>query len=76
MLNLQHLRGRLGSDFRPLAIRLSDGRSLLVPHPDIIAVGRGYVVVLDEDDRSYRIDPLHTVSLDDPAEPQQNPNGS
>ena len=70
MLNLQPLRERLGPDFRPFVIRLSGGRALPVPHPDFIAVGRGYVVLLDEQDASYRIDPLHIVSLDEVAAPQ------
>lgn len=74
MLNLQHVRERLGSDFRPFVIGLSDGRALSVPHPDFIAVGRGFVVVLDNDDREYRLDPLHMVSIDDP--PAQQSNGS
>lgn len=75
MLNLQHVRNRLGLNFEPFVIRLSDGRAFEVPHRDFIAVGRGVVVVLGEDDISHKIDALHIVSLDDPA-PQQSSNGS
>jgi hypothetical protein len=68
MLNLQHIRERLRSEFRPFIIHLSDGRSFEVPHPDFIAVGRGIVVVVDrETDGTQRIDPLHIVSLSEAA---------
>jgi hypothetical protein len=66
MLNLQHIRERLGRDFEPFTIRLSDGRRFEVPHPDFIAVGRGVVLIVDEKDNSYKIDALHIVSLDSP----------
>lgn len=75
MLNLQPLRDRLRPNFESFVIRLSDGRALEVPHRDFIAIGRGVVVVLAEDDSSHKIDALHIVSIDDSA-PQQNSNGS
>ena len=67
MLNLQHVRERLGPNFEPFTIRLSDGRSFYMPHPDFIAVGRGVVLIVDEKDNSYKIDALHMVSLDGPT---------
>jgi len=75
MLNLQHIRDRLGATFQPFTISLSDGRSFLVPHRDFIAVGRGLVSVIDEGDIQHTIDPLHIVSIDDTV-PQQNSNGT
>jgi hypothetical protein len=54
---------------------MSDGRSFDVPHPDFIAVGRGVVSVIDQDDSSHTLDPLHIVSINEPA-PEPNPNGS
>ena len=75
MLNLQHVRERLGPNFEPFVLSLSDGRRFEVPHRDFIAVGRGVVVVLDKDDASHKIDALHIVSIDDAA-PQQSSNGS
>jgi len=75
MLNLQHLRDRLGPTFQPFTISLSDGRSYSVPHRDFIAVGRGLVSVIDERDIQHTIDPLHIVSIDDTI-PQPNSNGS
>ena len=72
MLNLQHIRDRLGAGFQPFVIRLSDGRSLDVPHPDFIAVGRGIVLLVDEEDRSHVLDALHIVSIDSPDGVKQN----
>ena len=75
MLNLKHIRDRLGPSFQPFTIRLSDGRSFDVPHPDFIAVGRGVLSVIDQEDVSHTLDALQIVSIDEPA-PEQNPNGS
>ncbi len=75
MLNLKHIRDRLGPDFRPFRISLSDGRVYEIPHRDFIAVGRGLVSVIDQEDIQHTIDPLHIVSVDDTV-PQQQTNGS
>ena len=75
MLNLKPIRDRLGASFQPFTIRLSDGRSFDVPHPDFIAVGRGVVSVIDHEDGQHTLDALHIVSINDLA-PKQNPNGS
>ena len=64
MLNLQHIRDRLGPDFQPFTIRVSEGRSFEVPHRDFIAVGRGIVLLVNAEDRSHIIDALHIVSVD------------
>lgn len=72
MLNLQPIRDRLGPEFQPFVIRLSDGRSFTVPHPDFIAVGRGLVLLVDEEDRSHILDALHIVSIDRPDGVKQN----
>lgn len=50
--------------FRPFAIRLADGRSLSVPHPDFVALGSRRIVVVGEDDSTLIIEPLLIVSLD------------
>jgi hypothetical protein len=44
-------------------IRLSDGRKFPIPHQDYIAVGRNFLVVINDDDSPVKIDPLHVVSL-------------
>ena len=66
MLNLQHIRDRLGPKFQPFTIRVSDGGRFDVPHPDFIAVGRGIVLLVDTQDRSHILDALHIVSIDGP----------
>jgi hypothetical protein len=65
MINLDPIRKRLGPEFRPFHINLTDGRKFLVPHRDFIAVGRGVVSVIDEQDITHTIDPLHIVSIDE-----------
>jgi hypothetical protein len=50
--------------FEPFAIRLADGRSLPVRHPDFVAVGRRRVVFVAKDDSTLIIEPLLIVSLD------------
>ena len=75
MLNLKPIRDRLGPPFQAFTIRLSDGRSFDVPHPDFIAIGRGVVSVIDQEDVSHTLDALHIVSINEAA-PQENPNGS
>ena len=64
-MNVEQIRKRLHEDFSPFVIRLSDGRKFRIPHPDYIAVGKHLVIVIDNDDYSVKIDPLHIVSLDD-----------
>ncbi len=75
MLNLQPLRERLGPDFQPFTIHLSDGRSFSVPHRDFVAVGRGIVSVIDERDISHALDTLHIVSIGEAVRPQDS-NGT
>ena len=56
---------RLRGGFRPFAIRLADGRSFDVPHPEFMAVGRNAVVVVDKQGNPVYVDPLHIVSVDE-----------
>jgi hypothetical protein len=77
MLNLGEVRNRLGPGFQPFTIHLTDGRSFEVPHPDFLAVGRGYIVLVDhKTNRSHTIDALHIVSLDKVAPGDQSPDGT
>ncbi len=50
--------------FEPFAIRLADGRSLRVNHPELVAVGKRRAVVIQEDDSCLWLEPLLIVSLD------------
>jgi hypothetical protein len=48
----------------PFAIRLADGRSLPVPHPDFVALTPRRVIVGATDDTWSVLEPLLIVSLD------------
>ncbi|MEX2140531.1 MAG: hypothetical protein WD894_14810 [Pirellulales bacterium] len=50
--------------FKPFEIRLADGRSIPVRHPDFVAIGQRRIVVIAEDDSSSIIEPILIVSLD------------
>jgi hypothetical protein len=50
--------------FEPFDIRLADGRSLPVVHPDFVALGSRRIVVVGPDDSTSIIEPLLIVSLD------------
>jgi hypothetical protein len=50
--------------FEPFSIRLADGRSLAVRHPEMVAVGKRRIVVVQPDDSTLFIEPLLIVSLD------------
>ena len=65
MLNLNPLRERLNGLFSPFVIHLTDGRKFEVPHRDFIAVGKGVVSIVDEEDCTYTIDALHIVNISD-----------
>ena len=64
-MNIEHIRERLANGFKPFALRLSDDRSIAVPHPEFIALGSRTVVVMDRRDHSRKIDLLHVVSIED-----------
>jgi hypothetical protein len=50
--------------FKPFTIRLADGRSLAVPHPDFVALSKRRIVVVAEDDSWTVVEPPLVVSLD------------
>jgi len=66
MLNTKTIRERLHqSPFMPFRICLSDGRGIIVQHPDFVAIGGSVVLITDRHDNIQRLDSLHIVSLDD-----------
>ena len=66
MLNTKTIRERLHqAPFVPFKICLSDGRRILIKHPDYVAIGGSVVLVTDDTDSVQRVDSLHIVSLDD-----------
>jgi hypothetical protein len=50
--------------FEPFVMRLADGHSLTVPHPDFVALTPRRVIVGFEDDSWSIIEPLLIFSLD------------
>jgi hypothetical protein len=50
--------------FEPFAFRLADGRSLPVPHPEMVVVGKRHIIVVEADDSGSVVEPLLIVSLD------------
>jgi len=75
-VNIKIVREALHKEpFEPFAIRLADGRSVPVPHPDFVAVGRRRVHVILEDDSGMTIEPFMIVSLDTSERKGKSGNG-
>jgi len=76
-MDIQGIREALHREpFEPFSIRLADGRSLPVPHPDFVALGPRRIVVVAEDDSWSVIEPLRIVSLDQNGARAAAPRGS
>jgi hypothetical protein len=65
MVGSEQIRRRLSNGFRPFKLRLSEGRTIPVEHPEFVAVGRGIVVVVGPGDTVNTIDALHVVSIEE-----------
>jgi len=64
-MDLQLIREALRCQpFEPFSICLADGRSLAVPHPEMVAVGKRRVIIVEPDDSWSVVLPLLIVSLD------------
>lgn len=61
-MNRGLIRQRLTGN-KPLAIRTSDGKEFIVPHPEFVLVGRHNIVIEDDKGLLDIIDPLHVVSI-------------
>ncbi len=69
-MDLDGLREALRQQpFEPFTIRLVDGRTMPVRHPDFVAVGNRRVVVVAEDDSWSVLEPILIVSLDYNGQP-------
>ncbi|MBU6401729.1 MAG: hypothetical protein KGS61_15535 [Verrucomicrobia bacterium] len=64
-MNLEQIRARLRTGFRPFAIHTSDGRKFTLPYPEFILVGKGIIAVLRKDGLIETVDALHIVSLEE-----------
>lgn len=61
--------------FEPFSMRLADGRSLPVLHPEFVALGKRRIVVIADDDSWSFVEPLLIVSLDQIKRPPAGGNG-
>ncbi len=61
--------------FEPFSLRLADGRSLPIVHPEFVAVGKRRLVVIAEDDTWSFVEPLMIVSLDQIKKTPPGSNG-
>jgi hypothetical protein len=61
--------------FEPFAIRLADGRSLSIKHPELVAIGKRRAIVIQEDDSCLWLEPLLITSLDWPLQKKDSGNG-
>jgi hypothetical protein len=62
--------------FKPFVLRLADGRSVPVDHPDFVAMTERIVVVVTEDGSVKHVEPLLIVSIDYPPPKSQSGNGA
>jgi hypothetical protein len=75
-MNIAAIRETLRKQpFQPFVIRLADGRSLPVPHPEFVAVGSRTIIVVAEDDTWTIVEPLLIVSLDRMAPEEKGGDG-
>ncbi len=64
-MDLQGIREALRRQpFEPFSFCLADGCSLAVPHPEMVAVGKRRIIVVQPDDSWSVVEPLLVVSLD------------
>ena len=65
-MDVEHVRRFVHKQpFEPFTIRLSDGRSMRVRHPEFIATSPSLIVIIGEDGYgAYNIDPFLVVSVD------------
>jgi hypothetical protein len=64
-MDVEGLREALHKEpFEPFTIRMADGRSLPVPHPDFLAVAPRRVVLVGEDASWSVLEPRLIASLD------------
>jgi hypothetical protein len=64
-MDLQGIREALHRQpFEPFSIRLADGRSVPVCHPDFVAVGKRRIIIVEPNDSWLVVEPLLIVSLD------------
>jgi hypothetical protein len=61
--------------FEPFVVRLADGRSVPVPHPDFVALSPRRIIVVSDDGSWTVVEPLLIASLDYAPAPGDRGNG-
>ena len=65
-MKIERIRERIaGGGFKPFRLCLSDGTRIPVPHPEFLAIGKGVILAVGQNDRAYILDPVHVVALED-----------
>jgi len=62
-MNVEKIRKHLTGGFRPCVLRTSDGRQFKIPHPELVALGKSDVAVVDKEGDINVIEALHIVSV-------------
>jgi hypothetical protein len=62
--------------FRPFTLRLADGRTVTVPHPDFVAVSPRTVIVIQSDESFSILEPLLIASIEGTPSTPTSTNGS
>ncbi|MBW3596554.1 MAG: hypothetical protein KY475_04680 [Planctomycetes bacterium] len=77
-MDLEGLREAINRvPFERFTIKLADGSSVSVNHPEYVAVGKRRAVVIQEDDSVCWLEPLLVVSLEWPSpKSKRGGNGS
>jgi hypothetical protein len=77
-MDLNTIRRALRDEpFEPFILKLADGRTETVKHPEFVAVGNRIVAIVREDNSVTTVEPLLIVSLDkEPPGSKKSGNGS
>ena len=62
-MNMEAIRQRFSSEFKPFSILTSDGRKYAVRHPWSFMLGPRALMVLSREGQVVALDPLHIVAL-------------
>jgi hypothetical protein len=69
-MDIETIRRRVHENPEPFLLRLSDGRTVDIPHRDFISFGKRVVIVVGSNDVARSFDPLHIVSLEEMPRPE------
>jgi hypothetical protein len=71
-MNPERIREKLSNGFKPFVLELSSRIRVAVKHPDYVIVGKGVVVVMDDNDSISTLDALHITAIEElPTPPRR-----